>query len=169
MTTNLPSLYILTGEYVAAAERMAELDLPEEVVRDTLEGLAGDLETKSTNVAMIIRNFEATVEAMDVAQAQMTVRKNVYKNKIERMKDYLHSNMVRAGISNIECPQFALSIRKNPPRVEITQPELIPDEYMRMPPVPMPEPDKAAIKKALQAGTEVPGCGLKTSTSLQIK
>lgn len=166
---NLPALYEIANEYQEAAARLAELDLPEEVVKDTLEGLAGDLETKSTNVAMFVRNLEAMAEKMQEAMDDIFVRRNAVQARAERVRAYLKENMERTGITKIECPWFVLKIAKNPERVRVTDAAAIPNEYLRIPPVPEPEPDKTKIKKALQDGTAVPGCELEQGTRLEIK
>ena len=165
----LPALYVLSGEYLQAAERMAELDLPEEVIADTLEGLRGDLETKSTNVAMMVRNLEAASDAIKVAEANMANRRQAIEKRAARIREYLKSNMEKAGITKIECPLFALTIKKNPASVEIVDVALVPDEYRRIPPIPLPEPDKKAIKAALDEGKDVPGAKMKQTTRLEIK
>jgi len=79
--------------------------------------------------------------------------------------------MERAGFEKIECPLFKLSIRKNPPSVEILDQLSLPPEFMRTPEPkpPVPAPDKAAIKAALQAGKDVPGARLAQGTRLEVK
>jgi len=166
---NLPALFTLANEYQEAASRLAELDLDEQTVKDTLEGLAGDLETKSTNVAMFVRNLEAMSEKMKEAEAEIASRRAAIDKRTERVRAYLKENMERVQITKIECPYFALTIQKNPPSVKIIDAGAIPDAYMRIPPVPLPEPDKGKIKDALKAGTAVPGCELTQGTSLRIK
>lgn len=166
---NLPALYTIANEYQEAAARLAELDLPEEVVKDTLEGLAGDLETKSTNVAMFCRNLEAMAEKMKEAEAEIAKRRMAIEARTERVRAYLKENMDRTGITKIECPYFTLKIAKNPAGVRVIDAKAIPDEYLRFPPIPEPAPDKTKIKKALQDGTAVPGCELEQGTRLEIK
>lgn len=166
---NLPALYTIANEYQEAAARLAELDLPEEVVKDTLEGLAGDLETKSTNVAMFVRNLEAMAEKMKEAEAEMAKRRMAIEARTERVRAYLKENMDRTGITKIECPYFTLKIAKNPAGVRVIDASAIPDDYLRFPPIPEPAPDKTKIKKALQEGTAVPGCELEQGTRLEIK
>lgn len=166
---NLPALYQIANEYQEAAAKMAELELPEEVIRDTLEGMAGDLEAKSTNVAMFVRNMEAMAEKMKEAEAEIARRRMAIEKRTEHVREYLKENMDRTGITKIECPYFALTIRKNPHQVKIIDAGAIPDEYMRIPPVPAPEPDKTKIKDALKAEIAVPGCELKQETRLEIR
>ncbi len=167
--SSLPSLFVLADEYAQAAHALAQTDLDDETVRDTLEGLAGDLETKSTNVAMFVRNLEAVAEKMAEAEQNINARRKAIEKRAARVREYLKENMEKAAMTKIECPYLALTIKKNPPAVEIFTIALLPDTYMRIPPVPMPEPDKTAIKEALKAGIDVPGCKLTNTTRLEIR
>lgn len=164
-----PALYELAHSYREAADKLADLDLPPEVIEDTLESLSGDLEVKATNTAMVIRNIEASAAAIKEAEAQMAARRKALENRAARVKDYLLANMMVAGIQKIECPYFKLAVRENPPAVEIFEPGLIPAEFMKTPEPPPPAPDKAAIKEAIKAGQEVPGCKLSRGLRLEIK
>lgn len=168
-TMKLPSLFTLAGEYIEAAEKLAEMDLPPDVVKDTLEGLKGTLEVKAENVAIIMRNFEATAEAGKVAMAQLSARVKLIEARAERLRSYLKEQMEATKITKIECAMFALSIKSNPGKLSITAPDLIPDEYKRMPDVPLPVPDANKIKEAIKAGGVVPGCAIEKSTRLEVK
>lgn len=165
----MTALYVLANDYREAAEKLADLDLPPEVIEDTLESLSGDLEVKATNTAYVIRNLEATAAAIKDAEAQMAARRKALENRAARVKDYLLANMLTAGIQKIECPYFKLAVRENPPAVEVYEPGLIPAAFMKQPEPPPPAPDKTAIKEALKAGEEVPGCTLTRGVRLEIR
>lgn len=163
------SLYVLASEYRSAADQLADLDLPEEVVRDTLESISGDLEAKSVNVASFVRNLEASAEQIKEAEAAMAARRKAIEKRAANVRQYLLDNMLAAGISKIECPYFKLAVRDNPPAVVINEPSLIPDVYLTDPPPPPRAPDKALIKKAIQDGFDVPGAHLARGKRLEIK
>lgn len=165
----MTALYELAYAYRETADKLADLDLPEEVITDTLESMSGDLEVKATNTAMVVRNLEATAEAIKQAEAQMAARRKALENRAARVKDYLLANMIVAGIAKVECPLFKLSVRDNPAAVEVYQPELIPEAFMTKPEPTPPAPDKAAIKAAMKAGTEIPGCRLIVGKRLEIR
>jgi hypothetical protein len=165
----MTALYELAHSYRDAADKLADLDLPPEVIEDTLESLSGDLEVKATNTAMVIRNIEAMVAAIKEAEGAMAARRKALENRAARVKDYLLANMMVAGIQKVECPYFKLSVRENPPAVEVFQPELVPASFMRQPEPPPPAIDKTAIKEALKAGQDVPGCKLTRGHRLDIK
>lgn len=163
------SLYVLADQYLEAAERMADLELPEEVIADTLEGLAGALEVKATNVAMFVQNLEASASAIKDAESKMAARRKAIEARAERIRAYLKENMERTGIFKIDCPYFKIAIRDNPPSVKIDAESQIPMQYMKIPDPPPPSPDKKAIAEALKAGQDVPGCHLERGKRLEIK
>lgn len=168
MGTSL-ALYQLSDLYLADLQRLTELDLDEQTVTDTLEGLSGELEIKATNVAMFARNLEASAEAIKVAEGQMAARRKAIERRADRIRQYLKENMERTGILKIESPQFALAIKKNPPAVHVEAQELVPAEFFNVQPTPPPALDKKRVAEALKAGKDVPGCRLEQGTRLDIK
>ena len=165
----MQSLYQLSGDYLAIANKLSDSDLPPEVINDTLESLSGELEEKCTNVALFVRNLEATAESIKAAEKQMADRRKAIENKANSIRQYLQVNMQRTGITKIESPYFALTIKKNPPSVVIDDVEAIPAEFMVTPAPPPPAPDKKAIGEKLKAGEQVPGCHLEQGERLDIK
>lgn len=169
--SNLPTLYQLSQELVEAQTRLFELDLDDQTIADTLEGLQGALEVKATNVALMARNLESFADQIKQAEAEMSKRRRMFESRADKLRAYIKETMERPGveISKIECPQFALTIKKNPPAVEIFDNSLVPDTFKVIPPVPEPVPDKRKIKEAIDAGAEVPGARMTRGTRLEIK
>lgn len=163
------TLYEIAHDFRDAADKLADLDLDDQTLADTLESLSGDLEVKATNTAMFIRNIEANAAAIKEAESHMAARRKALENRAARVKDYLLANMMVAGVQKIECPYFKLAVRENPAAVEVYEPGLIPAEFMRQPEPPPPVVDKAAIKEVLKAGREVAGCKLTKGVRLEIK
>lgn len=163
------TLYELSDQFQLAAQKLADLDLDEETIADTLEGLQGELEVKATNVAMFARNLESMAEQIKLAEAAMSARRKAIENRAQRVKDYLKLNMERTGIQKIESPYFNISIRDNPPSVVIDAASQIPEDYMRQPELPPAVPDKKLIAQAIKDGYTVPGCHLESSKRLEIR
>jgi hypothetical protein len=169
----MSSLFSLVEQHrslLALAE--SETDIPEEVIRDTLEGLTGEVQAKAQSVARFIANQEAMAEAIDNAAASMTIRAKRLRARTAYLKQYLLTNMQAAEISKIESPELVVSLKKNPPSVVVFDEALVPAEFKRTPPPappPVPVPDKTAIKEALKAGTDVPGCRLEQGMRVEIK
>lgn len=165
----MTSLYQLVDLYKKDLETLEDLDLDEQTLADTLDSLTGELEVKATNVAMFVRNLEATAAAIKDAESQMAARRKAMENRAKRVKQYLKDCMATAGISKIEHPMLALSIRKNPPSVEILDDRQIPAEYWVTPPPPEKQISKTLIMQALKSGVDVPGAKLTQSERLDIQ
>jgi hypothetical protein len=165
----MSALYQLAAEYRDAAERMADLDLPAEVIADTLEGLAGDIEVKATNTAQMVRNIETLAEQIKAAEKAMAERRKALEARADWLRSYLLANLIAAGISKVESPWFSLTVRQNPPSVALDDVSLIPTDYWRAVLPPPPAIDKVAIKAAIEAGHDVPGARVVRGQRLDIK
>jgi len=163
------TLYNIADQYLIDLQKLQDMEIDEQTFADTLEGLSGELELKATNVAMFVRNLEASAEAIKAAEKQMAERRKALESKADRIRQYLLDNMNRTGITKIDCPYFVLSVRKNPPAVEVLNQNMIPDEYFDIPEPPAPTLNKNRLKEDLKAGVIVEGAKLTAGQSLSIK
>jgi hypothetical protein len=164
----MTALYEIAAVYRADAAKLADLDLDEQTLADTLEGLGGELEVKAQNVVMFARNLESTAAAIKEAEAQMAARRKAIENRAAGLRKYVQTSMQIAGVQKIECPYFKLAIQNNPPSVDIYEAALIPAEFMVQAPPPPPALDKKAVAAAIKAGREVPGVRLTQGQRLAI-
>lgn len=159
-------LYQITDQYKQAFLTLADSELPDEVINDTLEGLEGEIEVKGLNVAAHFQNLEAESAAIKNAIELMTKRKKAIDNKVVRMKSYLLSHMQDCGITEISCPEFCVKVKKNPPSVVIYDEDALPPDYKK---VKTTESwDKTAIKADIKSGLEIEGAKLEQGSSLKI-
>lgn len=165
----MTSLYLLTAEYKAVEAKLETMDLDAQTIADTLESVSGDFEEKAINVAMFIRNLEASAAAIKQAESDMSDRRKAQEKKAQVMKEYLKDNMQACGKIKIESPYFALTIKKNPSAVVIDDAGAIPSELYTYPVAPEPFPDKKAIAEAIKSGLVVNGAHLEQAERLEIK
>ena len=165
----MTSLYQLTNEFQVIQMKLLESDFDEQTIADTLEGASGDIEIKSVNVAMFIRNLETSAEAIKQAEKEMYDRRKSIEKKADSIRQYLKDNMQRCGITKIESPYFALTIKKNPYSVVIDDAGAIPSELYVYPDAPAPYPDKKTISEQLKLGNVVNGAHLEQAERLEIK
>lgn len=163
----MASLYMIADEFSEAAKKLADLDLPIEVIADTLEGLSGELEAKAQNVALFVRHLEANAAACKQWAKDAAERAKAIEARADHMRQYLSTNLERCGIEKVEGPGVRISWRKSS-AVVVDEPGLIPAEFMRVPEPPPAAPDKKAIADAIKAGQEVPGAHIETRRNLQI-
>lgn len=169
MSSNPLTLYQLSDALVAAQQALADSDLDEQTIADTLEGLEGEVAQKMEGCLAIARNLEATADQIRAAEAHMVGRRKALESRAEWLKGYVKANMERSGITKIECPWFRASIVKNPPSVVVDAFAEIPKGYLRYPDPPPPSVDKKAVADAIKRGETVPGAHLEQSTRLDLK
>jgi hypothetical protein len=165
----MTALYVLAQEYRAAADKLTDLDLDAQTVKDTLDGMSGELEVKASATAAVIRNMESLAGQIKEAEATMAQRRKALEARATSLSAYLLANMAHAGIQSVETPSFAIKIKTNPPSVEVYDEKMLASEFMRQPAPPAPAPDKTAIKAALQKGIDVQGARLVQGSRLEIK
>lgn len=143
---------------------------------------ATDPETGEIDAAELPRLMEMVRQRADKAESIALAYKNAkaWHTTIKTEADAL-TERVRAAARNVErinqLLAYALNGEKlktplvsvwyrDTPVVEITDAEQLTDEYLRF---RDPEPDKIAIKDALQAGIDVPGARLTVSRSTIVR
>lgn len=167
------ALYKLTNQYLELAEKLSGLDLDTQTIEDTIEasGITDELVVKAQGIMHIASEAEKYAPLIDMEIERLQALKASRAKVAQGLRDYLKSNMERAGISKIECPFFTLSIKNNPPSVEIIDSLSLPLAYWRTPEPkpPVPVPDKKLILEKLKAGEEVMGAKLVQNTRLDLK
>ena len=163
------ALYTIAAEHRAMVEKLLDSTDDAQTINDTIEAESYPLEIKAQQVAYAPKILDAEADAIDAAVKDMQARAKTKRNRAAQIRDYLKSSMELAGVTKIDCPHFQISIKNNPPSVDIFEASLIPVEFMRQPEAPPPAPDKAAIKDAIKSGAEVAGARLTQGTRIEIK
>ena len=166
------TLFQIAAEYRHITDVLMDSGADEQTLTDTLEGEAWSLELRAQNYGFVIRNLQATAASIKDAEKQMKARREAIENRAAALLERLKTGLEIAGVSKLDCPHFALAIKRNPPSVDIWDEKQIPAEFMRLPeppPPPLAVPDKARIKEAIHYGDEVPGAKLVQGTRLEIK
>jgi uncharacterized protein YeeX (DUF496 family) len=162
------SLYHMTEQYRAALAELSDADLPEEVVADTLEALEGELVQKGQAVAAFALNLQAEIEATKAVEKRISDRRKMLEKREASLREYLRSNMERAGIAEIKAidGSFTAKLAKGRPSVIVDDESLIEDdsEFVKW----KREISKTAIAAAINAGREVPGAHIEIKPSLRL-
>jgi len=165
------SLFNVAIEHRALVEKLSNLDLDEATFADTLEAESYPLEVKAQNCAYVIKNHEMLENGIKKRIDEMQERLSSVKKRREALEKYVLTCMQIAKVKEISCADFEISIKNNPPSVDVYEEALLSVDYMRTPEPkpPVPVPDKMLIKKALQDGFEVQGARLVQSQRLNLK
>jgi hypothetical protein len=163
------TLLALTQERVELLKKLSSAELDEETIADTLEGDAAEIEAKIIDYGHVIREMTLFVGAIREEEVRIVARRKAQEARITTISQWLLLNMDAAGIKDVPCPLFTVSVKTNPGSVVVDDQSLIPDIFMVVPDLPEPAPDKAAILKQLRDDKEVPGCHLEKSKKIVIK
>lgn len=162
------SLYQLSAEYETAFLTMIEMDIDEQSMMDTLEGLEGTLLVKMANVGALIKNLEAEAEMIGKAIDRIKAREKALTNKAGRLKDYLKDNMKKAGIPKVKAVDatFTITLLKDNASLKIEDETKLPDKYViRWCDKTI---DNAMLKTDLEAGEIIEGATLDYKPGLRI-
>lgn len=136
---------VLEREFADLVAAYPELAEDEELRTDTIEG-----ETDAYRVLGKIVAIERDANSMALAIGERTKELAARKERYTRRKDAMRALLLRllkaADLNKVSLPEATVSVSKGRAGVEIV------DES---------EPDKTAIKTALDAGEDVPGAVLR--------
>ena len=161
----MATLYEITGDFLKLLDMAEELD--EEVFRDTLEGIEGELEIKADGYAKVIAELDNRSEGLDREIKRLTDRKKAIGTNIARIKGNLESAMIATGKTKFKTELFNFGIQKNNPRLVLDKGiEDIPlDYYIFQDPIA----DKEKIAQELKEGKELDFAHLEQGESLRIR
>lgn len=119
------------------------------------------------DLACYIRELESESTAIKAVIESSLDRAGRLARRADRWRSYLLETLDAIGETEVKDPRIRASIKLNPPAVEITNSNALPDHYFRVIPEKR-EPDKVALKAALRTGVVVPGASLKATRRLVI-
>ncbi len=136
------------------------------LIESGLEITQDNFKDKATNYVKFIRSEEAGLSAIDEEIKRLTALKKSKTSKIDNLEARLSNSMQSIGFDKFDLGLFKLSFRKST-SIEVLDVDQLPEGFKRV--KTTIDPDKVAIKKAIEAGQEVTGASIKHSASLQIK
>lgn len=162
------TLYNLSADYLLILDLLEDPMAEAEVLESELDNLAGLITHKAEAIGGLIRQLES-MSAMRKAEAdRMRDLAAANARDAERLRDYVLRHMQALGSDRIDTARFRLSLRTNPPAVQVLEEQLIPPKYIRL--VTTTSVDKKAILEQFKASGEVvPGVNITHSTRLEIR
>lgn len=140
-----------------------DLETGEIIDIEKLSQLTMERDEKIENIGLWIKNLKADIEMYKAESDSFTAKKKAAENKLESLSRYLSDYLDGQKFST---PKVTISFR-NTTSVKVADDAELPEEYRRIKTVV--EPDKKAIKAALESGAEIDGCVLMQSKSISIK
>ncbi|MYV04428.1 siphovirus Gp157 family protein [Furfurilactobacillus milii] len=161
----MPTLYELDSNYQRVLSLIGEVDDPK-MLDDTLEAIAGGIEGKGANYAVVIKETNSTLAKYDAEIKRLQAERKRIANNQKYMKQFLLNSMNLANIKKIESVRGSVRIQKNPVKLMVNDESLLPDKFFTIHEVK--ELNKSQLKDALKNGLEVNGAHLEQGESLRI-
>ena len=139
-----------------------DADTGEILDADKLNALQIEREEKLENVALWIKNLKSDAEALKAEKQAFADRQKAAETKAESLKKWLTEAL--AG-EKFKTTRVAVSFRKTK-SVQVEDIWKLDDSFVKY---AEPTADKAAIKKAIEAGQEVAGATLVENVSISVK
>ena len=130
---------------------------------EELEALELEKDTKVENICLWIKNLQSDAEAYKKEEEVFRNKRQVAEKKADKLKGYIE--YILAG-NKFKTSKVTVSYRSSK-QVRIESVDHVPAEYLRI--KQTVEPNKTAIKKAIESGTEVKGCSLVERQNMSIK
>ncbi|EAC4667365.1 siphovirus Gp157 family protein [Listeria monocytogenes] len=159
----MTTLYSIQEKYQQLLNLAEQLD--PETLKDTLESIDDELETKAENVSFIIKELEGQSLILEKETKRLAERKNTINNNVKRLKQSLFDAMITANKQKIKTNLFTLDIRKNPPSLIVEDESKLLNYLIEQP----KKLDKTKLGDDLKKGIEVPGAKIIQTERLQIR
>lgn len=143
------TLYELTEQFQALQDMAYDPEVDEQTLKDTMEGLWGEIEDKADGYAKIIFGINADIEKLQEEERRLKARRQSLENRAKWLKDNLESNMREMGKTKFKTALFSFNIQKNgglEPLVITGLIDDIPGKYLIPQP---PKPDSEKIRALL--------------------
>jgi hypothetical protein len=151
---------VLERLHACADEHDGDVTSVEAALAPLWEAHERSLSQKVESIAWVIRELDSRATAQRGAAADLTAAAERTANAARRVREYVMRTMDEAGVARLAGATCELRIQRNggvTPLVVDDGADL-PDAFIRT--TVHTEPDKAAIRAALERGDDVPGCRL---------
>lgn len=167
----MAKLYQLKAQYedalnaliASADEETGEVDLDIAAMLDEIEG---ELVEKAQSTAAIYKTLNNNSAIIDGEIKRLQSLKKRYDTTADKVKNYLAYSLLNGNTERIDGIIATISFRKSE-EVVIDDADILPRDCVRV--KTETAPDKVAIKKAIKAGTDIPGAHLEIKQNIQIK
>ncbi|KMT60981.1 hypothetical protein X560_0401 [Listeria fleischmannii 1991] len=127
--------------------------IEEKVFEDTLQAIEEPLREKAINIAKLILTWDDDISTLDNEIKRLKALKKSIETRQNQTREYLLFSLNKAGIKKVNDVKYPLTIRNNT-KINVYDFSRLPDRFIRYKPG---EPDKIAIKKAINEKETVPG------------
>ena len=150
------NIFNLSDDYLQILSMMEDPDLDKQMLKDTMEGIEGALEDKFDNYVFVAKEMQADIKALEETIKELQARKDSKESNLKKLKEIMTLVMNTTGKVKFKTSLHSYWVQKNPESVVIDTEDVraIPEDYLTF---KEPEPNKTAIKAAINDGKDFQG------------
>lgn len=156
------TLYEMTAAERSLLELLEAGEIDEQTFADTCEAIGTDKKLEA--YGKIISQMKADLESVKNEKTRLDKIAKTLNASIERMKKSVLAYLVGTGQEKAKAGSFSFRISRSE-ETEVDDLSLLPEMFIRV----KYEPDKAAIKEAIENGLDVPGAHIKNKESVVMR
>lgn len=158
-------MYEIADQYRTVLDIEPESDEELTAQMSALDELEGEITTKADNIVRYMRNLSAEADALKAEEDRLYQKRKAVENKHERLKAYLATQLMMAGLRELKAGIFKLRFQPTTPAISIIDESAIPEKFW----VIEREVSKQSIKEAIKNGEAVPGIEIRRGETLVIR
>lgn len=163
----------ITEEYAGILDTCYKETLITAELSEKLATTEDKWEKKLQNLVYVVQELSANCDIVANEIERLTKRLSMLKNNQKSLQEYIKSQMLAVGQNKVKTPFYSISLRKTEP-IDV-DPEFIDevknkhlDALIRVIPEKI-EPNKAEIKKYINAGNRLEHARISENLSLSIR
>ena len=125
-------LYELVDQYKTLMQVIDDTSAAPEDFQLYLAKITDQLERKVEHIAKFCISIQANVEAIKLEEVRLTQRRQSLEKKDAWLRQYLLAEMVAVGTEQVKRDTVTVSVRTNPPSVEVLDLDAVPQEFRRL-------------------------------------
>lgn len=166
----MATLYELTEQYQMLLDMASDEFTDPTALRDTMEGLSGEIEDKAENYAKVMEELNGRADTIDREVDRLKNRATVLRTNAAALKRNLEAAMIATGKTKFKTDLFSFGIQKNPKSLDTVDEANVPAEFWKP---QEPKLDRTAllnfVKAEEKAGRKCAFATTKQTESLRIR
>ena len=140
------TLFSLVGEMQQLYDMATDPECDEETLNGSIESVMGAIEVKAEGYVNVIKQLEMEQKQAEEVAKLFTLKANIRKNNIERMKKALKEAMEQIGTRKIAAGAFDIKLQTNGGKLPVIIDGEVPENMTRV----TIEADNAKIREYLE-------------------
>lgn len=148
----MSTLFEIVGMHQDLYQLATNDDIDPQVFEDTLEGLKGELEIKTSGYINVIQQLDMEAKKADELAQLYALKRDIRKDRINRLKTMLMDAMIQTDNLTLDTGEYTVKVVNNGGIEPMVIDGDVPESMCKV----ILEPDKKRIREAIESGKDVP-------------